>query len=285
MAHNRLIIEAPSPPYSFERLITAVLFASALTVVGLGDSCAAPFFNDFNSGIGPWWTFGSPPLENPQYYFSVEDNDKYLRSAQGSVKLSLMDFCYDVSFGGQLHLTFDVVVSGGIELSSSVVVRTPNADLFSEEFNRLPLDPNSLSIPGKSQASFNAALVTYNPEFGTCDLILEFLLDPAPAPGSGGLGLDNVSISIPADFELNGPVDGKDLRLWAPAFGAGIKADADGDSDSDGADFLTWQQNMGSVLSVPYVLSVSGPVPEPSGWALVLVGFSGPALRTAKKRP
>jgi hypothetical protein len=69
-----------------------------------------------------------------------------------------------------------------------------------------------------------------------------------------------------ADFDEDGDVDGNDLANWKAGFGAATGAahmdgDADGDRDVDGADFLTWQRQVGSVRpAVP----AAGAVPEPA---------------------
>ena len=46
----------------------------------------------------------------------------------------------------------------------------------------------------------------------------------------------------PADYNLDGKVDGGDLPLWQASYGFDAAADTDGDHDADGKDFLTWQQ-------------------------------------------
>ena len=69
-----------------------------------------------------------------------------------------------------------------------------------------------------------------------------------------------------ADFDNDGDVD--DLAKWQSDFG-GSGSDADGDGDSDGADFLAWQQQLGSGVSA---VASSTSVPEPS--TLFLVGIA-----------
>ncbi len=62
----------------------------------------------------------------------------------------------------------------------------------------------------------------------------------------------NVLLDIgPADFNLDGITDAKDLNHWQEGFGIPSGAvrsdgDADGDADVDGHDFLMWQQNFGA---------------------------------------
>jgi hypothetical protein len=73
----------------------------------------------------------------------------------------------------------------------------------------------------------------------------------------------------PADFNDDGVVDGEDLQEWRTGYGPTSAAgDADGDGDSDGADFLIWQQEIGSS---PAGVAVAA-VPEPMSLALMLAG-------------
>jgi hypothetical protein len=56
----------------------------------------------------------------------------------------------------------------------------------------------------------------------------------------------------------------------APIFSADFNetGDADNDNDSDGADFLAWQRQFGSMPTVP----VADVVPEPASLLLTLTG-------------
>jgi hypothetical protein len=73
----------------------------------------------------------------------------------------------------------------------------------------------------------------------------------------------------PADFDLDGDVDGNDLARWKTNFGTGTtqaQGNVDGDNDVDGNDFLVWQR----------ALSASGPiaaVPEPTSLSLLFLGM------------
>jgi hypothetical protein len=80
-----------------------------------------------------------------------------------------------------------------------------------------------------------------------------------------------VAVNAPiysADFDLDGDVDGDDLTVWKASIGVNDGADADNDGDSDGADFMAWQQQLGSVPAV----AAAGAVPEPTAFALLIVG-------------
>jgi hypothetical protein len=59
-------------------------------------------------------------------------------------------------------------------------------------------------------------------------------------------------------------VDGDDLTRWRNGFGTGathVQGDANADSDVDGADFLTWQRQLGGRASNA---AMSTAVPEPA---------------------
>jgi hypothetical protein len=91
-------------------------------------------------------------------------------------------------------------------------------------------------------------------------------------------GADQVTLqvaegnSLAADFDEDGDVDGDDLTRCRSGFRAGtthMQGNADGDPDVDGADFLVWQRQLGSVSSV------AAAVPEPSAGMLLLLGYAG----------
>jgi hypothetical protein len=69
-----------------------------------------------------------------------------------------------------------------------------------------------------------------------------------------------------SDFNDDGHIDAQDLALWTSGFGdspaAQFDGDADGDQDADGADFLTWQRNLGAISATA--------VPEPSAAVIIL---------------
>jgi T5SS/PEP-CTERM-associated repeat protein len=70
------------------------------------------------------------------------------------------------------------------------------------------------------------------------------------------------------DFDRDGDVDRDDLLQWQGDFGQNGSSDADDDNDSDGADFLVWQQQLGS----PPAAAATAAVPEPGGVILLAVG-------------
>jgi len=98
-----------------------------------------------------------------------------------------------------------------------------------------------------------------------------------------GSGLLQVSMFVPppspADFNLDGFVDGDDLAVWQTNLGkvgdAGLAdGDANGDLNVDGGDFLVWQQQF---TGPP---SATAAIPEPAGLALLLCAAAAlPLLR------
>jgi hypothetical protein len=80
-------------------------------------------------------------------------------------------------------------------------------------------------------------------------------------------GTLEVIAALDGDFNRDGFVDAADLETWQTNFGAGAGADADDDGDSDGADFLAWQQILGTATAGPG----SATVPEPDGSVLVAI--------------
>ena len=85
-----------------------------------------------------------------------------------------------------------------------------------------------------------------------------------------------------ADFDEDGDVDSTDLSIWKNAFDLNQLGDADGDNDSDGADFLKWQQQYGSVPAVAVASPGSAAVPEPSVFALL--AFAAAGIAAARRR-
>jgi hypothetical protein len=84
-------------------------------------------------------------------------------------------------------------------------------------------------------------------------------------------------VSMPffsADFDNDGDVDPTDLQIWRGAYNLNQLGDADGDNDSDGADFLMWQQQVGSA---PAVIA-AGAVPEPGALPSAAIGVGALVL-------
>lgn len=85
-----------------------------------------------------------------------------------------------------------------------------------------------------------------------------------------------VETAGPADFNLDGNVDGADLSIWKGHFGTATtggvaNGDADGDGKVDGADFLAWQRGFAPPAAVPSAVQA---IPEPSSIAIALFMFA-----------
>jgi len=72
------------------------------------------------------------------------------------------------------------------------------------------------------------------------------------------------------------PRAGADLAQWQGDFGVNAMSDADNDGDSDGADFLAWQRQLGSVAAGG---QASAAAPEPATWVLLTLAAAGACLR------
>lgn len=109
--------------------------------------------------------------------------------------------------------------------------------------------------------------------------------ETTPPPGGADMlqyKLDAVARQFPyADFDDSGVVDADDLSEWESAFGASAPnaltlppvGDANGDQMVDGADFLSWQRQLGETPP-PHPAPEGGAaaVPEPGAMALAVVG-------------
>jgi hypothetical protein len=89
---------------------------------------------------------------------------------------------------------------------------------------------------------------------------------------------------LPGDFNDDAFVDASDLPVWRSHFGQlsgadSTDGDADGDQDVDGADFLSWQRNLGHTSAPPAIAAaaasesaaveaVAAPVLRPNEWIL-----------------
>lgn len=68
-----------------------------------------------------------------------------------------------------------------------------------------------------------------------------------------------------ADFDKSGTVDTDDLGIWQTSLGVNALGDADGDGDTDGRDFLVWQRQFGSSITLQSHVTA---VPEPGAVAI-----------------
>jgi hypothetical protein len=104
--------------------------------------------------------------------------------------------------------------------------------------------------------------------------------------GSGAMGFDNLLLQLQpaaiggdnADFDGDGDVDGADFVTWQKNVGLAGAAtlatgDANGDKNVTGADLTIWEAQFGPV--VPPVAAAAGAVPEPATPSLVALATVG----------
>jgi hypothetical protein len=104
---------------------------------------------------------------------------------------------------------------------------------------------------------------------------------------NGQILIDNIKLlRLSADFDDDLDVDGDDLVIWRSNVGSVTAADADGDGDGDGADFLAWQQDLGTVIPEflppvpkPTATPAIGAIPEPSTLALTVFALASVRFR------
>ena len=127
----------------------------------------------------------------------------------------------------------------------------------------------------RSVTAVNAGLWTDEAEWisTTADTQrLELLLeDGSPISGIHGPSSYDVlgpPLITPADFDMDGDVDGEDLDTLLGAYGSGPNGDIDFDSDTDGTDYLILQQQ----YTGPIGLGAIATVPEPSTVGLIVLG-------------
>jgi hypothetical protein len=84
----------------------------------------------------------------------------------------------------------------------------------------------------------------------------------------------------PADFNIDGVVNGTDFSIWKTAFGDTAGGDANGDSVSDGRDFLAWQKARGA-STFPASLATGVAAPEPT--AATLIGSALAAFHLGRR--
>lgn len=161
-----------------------------------------------------------------------------------------------------------VVEQGSLSLTTSFLANSADVKLLTGASLNLGFAGtdviDSLFIDGVSQAIGIWGAVGSGAEF-TSPLIT-------------GAGLLQVSTFVappsPADFNLDGFVDGNDLALWQTNLGMvgdATKAhgDANGDANVDGGDLLVWQQEYtGSPAP-------TAAIPEPSAGLLTMIAVAG----------
>jgi autotransporter-associated beta strand protein len=171
------------------------------------------------------------------------------------------------------------VAAGKLRLSAALLangadVHLTTGGLLDLTFNGSPDVIDSLFVDGVSQAAGTWGAVGTAAEF-TSPLIT----------GTGFLQVSTfVPPPSPADFNGDGFVNSIDMGIWEGGFETAGSAtpqqgDADGDLDVDGADFLTWQQE----LNLPAAAPAGAAVPEPAGLALAACAIAAVGRRRVRK--
>lgn len=110
------------------------------------------------------------------------------------------------------------------------------------------------------------------------ELLVDGLGDPPPeVHGPSSYRVVGPPLITPADFDMDGDVDGDDLATLTSAYGSNANGDIDFDGDTDGTDFLAWQQ----VYTGPAAIAAVAAVPEASTLALLAIGMC--ALVTSRR--
>ena len=146
--------------------------------------------------------------------------------------------------------------------------------------------------------------MSYDPVSQTVDLFVDGALtidDMAPINRNGaainrvlwgsnsGTGIGNANYSSvefivgaapdgqPGDFDGDEDVDGADFLAWQQTLGSsvapGTGADADGDGTIDGDDLGVWRSNFGETASIAASQAAVAAVPEPAVLSLLAVGL------------
>ncbi|MCC6492494.1 MAG: hypothetical protein IT424_05685 [Pirellulales bacterium] len=108
-----------------------------------------------------------------------------------------------------------------------------------------------------------------------------FFIDYAGGDGNDVVLASTVPGNEDADFDQDGDVDGADFLTWQQNLGGAgglAQGDANGDSAIDGDDLAVWQSQFGPAASVGAVAAV----PEPAAFALLACGLA--ALTTTWRR-
>lgn len=101
-------------------------------------------------------------------------------------------------------------------------------------------------------------------------LVDEFGAPPPEVHGPSSYRVVSPPLITPADFDMDGDVDGDDLDTLTNAYGSNANGDIDFDGDTDGTDFLALQQ----VYTGPASVAAVAAVPEVSTLMLFAIGAS-----------
>jgi T5SS/PEP-CTERM-associated repeat protein len=201
------------------------------------------------------------------------------------------------------HSTGSLAIMGNYEQASGAELAIEVAGAAAGEFDALNVSGSAILAPGAGlavqlangfipQAGDSFAILTaasvvgqFAVPDGLPTLAAGLAWRVAQLPTSVAL---EVFAPLPGDFDSSGYVDAADLNAWENGFGLTTTAvradgDADGDADVDGADFLSWQWNLGAAPSI----AADAAVPEPSAWLQIVTGLCaacGIAISTSSRR-
>jgi len=149
-------------------------------------------------------------------------------------------------------------------------------DMGSEasDWHRLGIDfdPNTGDVTARlDDQTFN--FTTSTDLIGTFYTGYREALSPSPVPSSARPATFDLfdAAQDDADFDNDNDVDGADFLIWQQNLGTGTmqsQGDADGDGDVDGDDLGIWEGQYGVVP----LSAVSAAVPEPSSFLLLVLG-------------
>lgn len=156
---------------------------------------------------------------------------------------------------------------GAFQVASTVQYRIGEGGVLGSN----DLRPLNIILPDNAELGVSITLGQYiyaykQATIGSSADILWYGSPPTPQLTSNiidSLGIE-IETSPASDFNFDDVVNVEDLQAWSASFGSSA-ADADGDGDSDGADFLTWQRQVGSIATLESTVVV----PEPEAMALV----------------
>jgi hypothetical protein len=268
--------------------VTGALAVAALAAAAAGAADFGPLFGNVTVKAG-----ANPEKTRTAIVGTVTESDNELVGSIDVVTARLMA----ERFGGS-RLTFSGLATSvtnapappgqfnataQVSFVQSFTTAAPQWLVFSAKIDSPPADPGvfaSLNVTRAGQPVFSAGHTAGSTvaqsglrPAGTYNLQGN-IFSSASVPGTHTGLLDaSVLIAALADFNGNTMVDGGDLGTWRTGFGSlsgtFASGNLDGDADTDGADFLLWQNQLGTHAMV----AASHATPEPAAAALAAIGM------------